>query len=237
MRTVLGGGKVDLKRKMGKNGMSNGKDELRALCPDRDTRDRRTIDEIQRDIVNARPVDLSKIHTQVDRERHGKRNTASGSRSSSPVKGIIKPSKTKPPPIPSSARPIKSPHNLPPSAKPRRARSPSSSSTTSSRSQSSIPNPRKRSKYPPDEPSQYEISKQIQDMFRRPDRPPPGRVVYSDEESDGDMEAGLSDVEAEERRAAVLARREDERAEKEEREHRERKERLRREREKGGKVK
>lgn len=45
------------------------------------------------------------------------------------------------------------------------------------------------------------------------------------------MEAGLSDVEEEERRAIRIARREDEIAEKEERERKEKKERLRRERE------
>lgn len=47
------------------------------------------------------------------------------------------------------------------------------------------------------------------------------------------MEAGLSDVEEEERRAIRIARREDELAEKEERERREKKEKLRKEREKG----
>jgi protein SPT2 len=61
--------------------------------------------------------------------------------------------------------------------------------------------------------------------------------VYSDDEDGDDMEAGLDDVEAEERRAAAIARREDEAAEREERERRERKEKLKREKEKGTKAK
>jgi protein SPT2 len=60
------------------------------------------------------------------------------------------------------------------------------------------------------------------------------RPVYSDEESGSDMEAGLSDVEEEEKRAIRIARREDELAETEERERRARKEKLRLERERGG---
>jgi protein SPT2 len=72
----------------------------------------------------------------------------------------------------------------------------------------------------------------IQELFRRPDRPPPRRV-YSDEDSGSgsDMEAGLSDVEEEEQRALRVARREDELAEREERERKARKEKLRKERE------
>jgi protein SPT2 len=48
------------------------------------------------------------------------------------------------------------------------------------------------------------------------------------------MEAGLSDVEQEERRAIMIARREDELAEREERERKARKEKMRKERERGG---
>ena len=68
-----------------------------------------------------------------------------------------------------------------------------------------------------------DVSREIQAMFARP-----GRRVVDDDEASSDMEAGLSDVEAEERRAGKIARREDERAEKEERERREAKARMKR---------
>ena len=69
-------------------------------------------------------------------------------------------------------------------------------------------------------------------MFRRPGRPPLRPVAHSDDGS-SDMEAGLSDVEEEESRAARIARKEDEAAEREERERRLAKERAKRERMKG----
>jgi protein SPT2 len=108
-------------------------------------------------------------------------------------------------------------------------RPPSPTPSTSSSSSSASDVPRKRPK-PNDEKTR--VSAMIQELFRRPDRPPPRRV-YSDEESGSgsDMEAGLSDVEEEEQRALRVARREDELAEREERERKARKEKLRKERE------
>jgi protein SPT2 len=62
-------------------------------------------------------------------------------------------------------------------------------------------------------------------MFRRPDR---GPVREYDDDSGSDMEAGLSDVEMEEKRALKIARREDEEAEREENARREAKEKMKR---------
>jgi hypothetical protein len=66
-------------------------------------------------------------------------------------------------------------------------------------------------------------------MFRRPGAAPKRYDdVYSDEDSD--MEAGLDDVEMEERRTAAIARREDMLAEQEEKAKRAAKEKAKRER-------
>lgn len=58
---------------------------------------------------------------------------------------------------------------------------------------------------------------------------------HYDDDSGSDMEAGLSDVEAEEKRALRLARKEDEEAERLENERKAAKERMKRERERKGK--
>ncbi|WVN88269.1 uncharacterized protein L203_103471 [Cryptococcus depauperatus CBS 7841] len=119
----------------------------------------------------------------------------------------------------------------------RRRRSISDSMDTDSDSSSSLSHKRQR-KSPPihlsEHTSQSAISAEIQALFRRPGRPGP---KYMDEFSDGssDMEAGLSDVEVEERRAARIARLEDEAAEREEREHRAKKEARKKLMMKGGK--
>lgn len=183
-------------------------EELRKLCPDRDTRDLRSIDE---------------IHSAIKSRNHPPAPApgAAGNRV-----------KAKPPPIPTSARPVSG--GAKSSSKPqptRRNRSPSSSSTSSYESE----RPRKRYRDDDDlhEMSQAAVSAQIQALFRRPGGAP---RRYADEYSDdgsSDMEAGIDDVEQEERRTAAIARREDELAEREEKERRLAKERAKKERMKG----
>jgi protein SPT2 len=198
--------------------------QLRKLCPERETRDRRTIDEIQRDIKTRKGI------LPGDTDRTKSNGQAGDSRSLSPAKILGKP---KAPPIPTSARPAPSSSSrLPPSARlppAHRRRSPSFSSSSSS----SPPPPRKRprsGRSPSIDP--LDVSATIQSLFRRPGAPTQ-RYFDEDEESGGssDMEAGLSDVEKEEERARRIARKEDEEAEREEREHRLVKERMRKERE------
>ena len=233
--------------------------ELIALCKNRDTRDLRTIDEIQKDIKARKAGSLSAAAPQsgaisgsVSPSRHG---------SGAPVK-----TKTKVP-IPSSARPTQSvssagessrsvspakapaPNTKPKIAIPSSARPTVKSSSprkrqreesyeTDSVTSEDEPVTRKRAKQrgagggrkqlDEDEPSRAFISAQIQDLFRRPGRGPPRPVVYSDDESDSDMEAGVTDMEAEERAAARIARLEDEMEERKERERKEAKERMKR---------
>ena len=184
----------------GQNGL-RGDGDLRALCPDRGQRDNRTIDQIQRDIKARKAGAIVSLN--------GDKRT----KSKSPDK---KPSST---PTKPGIRPPSRPSKRPPSPTP----------STSSESTVSYDGGRSRKK-PKRNDEKTKVSAMIQELFRRPDRPPP-RPVYSDEESGSDMEAGLSDVEEEEQRALRVARREDELAEREERERKARKEKLRRERE------
>ncbi|XAO23820.1 hypothetical protein I312_102601 [Cryptococcus bacillisporus CA1280] len=200
--------------------MMNGKEELRKLCPDRDIRDRRSIDEISRDLKAKRL-----LTDESSPQKNTRPLTASMSNLSIP---------------PSKAR-EKRPISNPPSQKTRRysldeSTDSESDSLSSSRAKR---RPKKRSRSPPNhlsEPSAAFISAEIQALFRRPGRPQP---KYADDFSDAssdDMEAGLSDVEVEERRAAKIARLEDEAAEREEREHKLRKEALKKQRLKGGRT-
>ena len=194
---------------------------IRKLCPDRETRDRRTIDEIQKDIIARRT------------------GTVPRAKSTSPSGAVDKPpkAKPKPPPIPSTARPAQSARPDPSDSSRRRARSfsASSASTTSS---SNPPRKKYREKSPEHDMNASRVSAEIQAFFRRPGRAPPRRFADSDSEGSSDMEAGLSDVEAEERRTAAIARREDEMAEREEKERKAAKERAKREREREiGKMK
>lgn len=224
--------------------------DLLKLCPERETRDRRTIDEIHRDIKVRKGI----LPTNLDRERErpsegrgDSARTASASASPAKAPATSRPKPAKPPPIPSTARPsaaTTSASRLPAPARSanghghpqrhgqtHRGRGRSTSPSTSSSSSSTSP-PRKRPR-PGRSPSldPFDVSATIQSMFRRP-----GAAArrYDDVESEGssDMEAGLSDVEAEEERARRIARREDEQAEREEREHRLMKERKKREAEK-----
>ena len=172
---------------------------MRKLCPDRDTRDRRSIDEIQKDI-KARKKGAEP----------------------EPLPARVKP---KPPPIPTTARP-------PPGTTPnRRQRSPSSSSTSSYE----LDRPRKRYRDEAQfsELSQAQVSAEIQALFRRPGMAQRKYVDDFSDDGSSDMEAGLSDVEEEERRTAAIARREDEIAEREERERKLAKERAKREKMRG----
>lgn len=200
--------------------MMNGKEELRKLCPDRDVRDRRSIDEISRDLKAKRL-----LTDESSPQKNSRPLTASMSKLS----------------IPSSKAREKRPISNPPSEKRRRYSLDDStdSESESSSSRQAKRRPKKRSRSPPSqfsEPSAAFISAEIQALFRRPGRSGP---KYADDFSDAssdDMEAGLSDVEIEERRAAKIARLEDEAAEKEEREHKLRKEALKKQKLKGGKA-
>jgi protein SPT2 len=225
--------------------------DLLKLCPERETRDRRTIDEIHRDIKVRKGILPSTVDRERERPLEGRAassRTASASASPAKAPAISRPKPSKPPPIPSTARPsaaTTSASRLPaPSrsanghdqsqhrgqSQTHRGCGRSSSPSTSSSSTSTSP-PRKRPRPGPGRsPSldPFDVSATIQSMFRRP-----GAAArrYDDVESEGssDMEAGLSDVEAEEERARRIARREDEQAEREEREHRLMKERKKRE--------
>ncbi|KAL1405421.1 hypothetical protein Q8F55_009052 [Vanrija albida] len=167
------------KKPMGIAGMKKSVDvsSLRKLCPDRDSRDRRTIDEIQRDLkAKGKP---SAPPTSASRPGAPRRDSASTGRAG-------------------DAR--------------RRPRSPSTSEDDSDDSDRA-PRKRGRGSPPPNgEPSRQAVSAMIQSMFNRGR---PARTYNDDYESD-DMEAGLSDVEAEEHRALRIARYEDDQAEKEE---------------------
>jgi protein SPT2 len=174
--------------------------DMRALCPDRGSRDNRTIDQIQRDIKARKSGSMAGSAIKGDK------------RSRSPDKKIPAPTYTSR--LPNRPNPI--------SSSSRRRLSPTPSTSTSSEDEA----PRKRIK--PDD-DRTKVSAMIQELFKRPGQPQ--KRVYSDSESDTDMEAGLSDVEEEEQRAIRIARREDELAEREERERKARKEKLRRERE------
>ncbi|TXT03836.1 hypothetical protein VHUM_04357 [Vanrija humicola] len=167
---------------------------LRKLCPDRDSRDRRTLDEIQRDLKGARkPPAAAPPASKPGAPR----------RDSAPAAGRAGDTR-------------------------RRPRSPSTSDYDSEDSDRA-PRKRGRGSPPPNgEPSRSAVSAMIQSMFSRGR---PTRTYHDDYESD-DMEAGLSDVEAEERRALRIARYEDDQAEKEEAAHKAAKEaRMRNERE------
>lgn len=221
---------------------------LLKLCPERETRDRRTIDEIHRDIKVRKGILPDTVDRERERPSEARGNSArTASASASPAKAPAI-SRPKPPPIPSTARPsaaTTSASRLPAPSRftnghdhpqrhgqnqTHRGRGRSSSPSTSSSSSSTSP-PRKRprpglGRSPSLDP--FDVSATIQSMFRRP-----GAAArrYDDVESEGssEMEAGLSDVEAEEERARRIARREDEQAEREEREHRLMKERRKRE--------
>ncbi|TYJ55676.1 hypothetical protein B9479_003579 [Cryptococcus floricola] len=171
-------------------------DELRKLCPDRDTRDRRSVDDVARDLKAKR----SKAEM-------------------APVKSTAGPLGARNPGIRSPKR---------------RRRSTSSESTDSD--DSIVSPPLKRRPGSLEEPPRSTISAEIQALFRRPGGAPQRR--YDDDLSDAssDMEAGMDDVEGEERKAARAARLEDQAAEREEREHRARKEALKRQRMKGGRA-
>lgn len=186
---------------------------LRKLCPDRDSRDRRSIDEIQRDI------------------RMRKAAAAGGSGTSTPRggdRGAARPGdrdrdrdrdRGRDPRDADRRDSFRDRDRFRDKERDRRRRSPSSEYDSP---------PRKRRRDSFDEPSRGAVSAMIQEMFGR------GRAPRRyDDDSGSDMEAGLSDVEMEEKRALKIARREDELAEKEENARREAKERARRERERG----
>ncbi|OCF60548.1 hypothetical protein L486_00182 [Kwoniella mangroviensis CBS 10435] len=217
-------------------------DGLRKLCPDRATRDRRTIEEIQRDIKAKKggSGSVSPLPPLPSSAGKGKER--------SPIKHNDNPKSSTSIPkaqISSSIKPTMRPkdHSRPP----KRRQSPSSSDFNSDSSSDPSP-PRKkfdpysrRSRSPPvrlnEHSSHLDIRDEIQKLFRRPGAS--NRPTYRDEYSDSgsDMEAGLSDVEEEERRTARIARREDELAEREEREHRLAKLKRKKEIEKKGKGK
>lgn len=204
--------------------------ELRALCPDRNSRDRRTLDEIQRDIKlrNAKPGSTgSGASTPRDRERDRDRD-----RDRIPA--------SRPAGRPSD-RDVRDPRDrIADRERERRRRQPSSSDSDSDSDDSRRGPPRKRNRGGSSgdsqfgEPSRSAVSAMIQDMFNRgrahAHRPAP----RDDYDSGSDMEAGLSDVEAEEKRALAIARREDLEAEKEENMRKEAKERAKRDRERKG---
>ncbi|BEJ16450.1 hypothetical protein CspHIS471_0510550 [Cutaneotrichosporon sp. HIS471] len=178
---------------------------LRKLCPDRDTRDRRTVDEIQRDIrarkalqagtasaTSSKPLSAGALRDSRDKERDRGRDRRSPPRAAGKVR--------------------------------RR-----SASSSDSDSDASTP-PRKRHalagpNFDGDAPaSRMAVSQLIQGMFSR------GRPQQRyDNDSDGsDMEAGMSDIDSEEKRAAKIARREDAEEERLEAQRREAKERAKR---------
>nr|XP_019046252.1 hypothetical protein I302_04993 [Kwoniella bestiolae CBS 10118]OCF25182.1 hypothetical protein I302_04993 [Kwoniella bestiolae CBS 10118] len=203
-------------------------DGLRKLCPDRATRDRRTIEEIQRDIKakkgghsgSVSPLPPPAPNSMKGKEKSPIRNKPTTASSSLP-------------------KPASRPPKRPPSSS---SDSDSDSSTSSARPRKKFDPYSRRSRSPPirltEHSSHLDIRDEIQKLFRRPGAPVKQR--YADEFSDSgseDMEAGMSDVEEEERRTARIARREDELAEREEREHRLAKMRRKKEAEKKGKGK
>ncbi|WVQ99332.1 hypothetical protein IAU59_006464 [Kwoniella sp. CBS 9459] len=223
---------------------------LRKLCPDRATRDRRSIEEIQRDIkakskkavggsadVSPNPGSARDRDRDRDKKRspergkygHVQLNTNTNGSSASKT-GMKPPSRLddrgRPISVMSSAAIASA--NLPRKRRPSPSSSDSGSGSDSDISSSPRPSKKRynaRDRSPPlrlnERSSQFDVSAEIQAMFRRPGRAPlPSRRYQDDISDDGssDMEAGLSDVEVEERRAARIARREDEEAEREERE-------------------
>ncbi|WWD17337.1 hypothetical protein CI109_101778 [Kwoniella shandongensis] len=230
-----GKGKGSVRDQIQRKGAEEG---LRKLCPDRSTRDRRTIEEIARDIKAKKDGLTSTSVRGVDERRI------------SPVKGGRPVTATNggggAKPIPGSSGMNRAPLSrrddprIPPSSA--RKRRPSTSSTSSTSSSSTSPPPPKKRydsrRSPPlrltEKSSAAAVSAEIQALFRRPGRPPPRTSGY-DDLSDGssDMEAALSDVELEERRAARIARKEDEAAEREERERKARKEALKKQKMRG----
>ncbi|WWC94117.1 hypothetical protein V866_000955 [Kwoniella sp. B9012] len=213
-------------------------DGLRKLCPDRATRDRRTIEEIQRDIKakkggSGSVSPLPPLSSSAGKGKERSPIKVSSTSSASLPKSHI--SNSNKPPAKENSRPPK--------------RRPSSSSSDSDSDSSSVSSPprkkfdpySRRSRSPPvrlnEHSSHLDIRDEIQKLFRRPGAS--NRPTYRDEYSDSgsDMEAGLSDVEEEERRTARIARREDELAEREEREHRLAKLKRKKEAEKKGKGK
>ncbi|WRT66304.1 uncharacterized protein IL334_003258 [Kwoniella shivajii] len=187
---------------------------LRKLCPDRATRDRRTIEEIQRDI-KAKRIPNPSGNGSISPARKDK--PLPHGRARSPIKASKNISPPKSSKISSSAM-----SKLPPPRGNEKKRRPSPSSSSSASSDENSPPRKKRPLDPyrrsPPPTSHLDVSAQIQALFRRPGAAPKRyNDQFSDDESD--MEAGLSDVEEEERRTARIARLEDERAEKEEREH------------------
>ncbi|KAK8864365.1 hypothetical protein IAR55_001612 [Kwoniella newhampshirensis] len=237
---VLGGvggkGKGSTRQQIQRKGAEEG---LRKLCPDRSTRDRRTIEEIARDIKAKKDGIGSSFQIQ-SREDGRMISPAKGSRPLGVTNGAVSMAKSSSLPSTSAKVPLPNrddPRLTPSSARRRRRSSSSSSSSSSTSSKSSLPPAKKRYRSPPvrltEHSSAAAVSAEIQALFRRPGRPPPpphrrGYGYDDDDISDGssDMEAGLSDVELEERRAARIARKEDEQAEREERERKARKEAL-----------
>ncbi|OCF36672.1 hypothetical protein I316_01268 [Kwoniella heveanensis BCC8398] len=250
MAMVQGKGKGSVRDQLRAQFQAEG---MRKLCPDRATRDRRSIEEIQRDIKarskkGAGGDEALSGGPATDRERGPKRSPERGQYGQASANGsATKPGIRPPPrppkrddrgrPIPSSTTAITT-ANAKASFKRRPSPSSSNSASDSDSYSSSSPRPSKkrydpysngrgrgRSRSPPlrlnERSSQFDVSAEIQAMFRRPGRPPLPSRGYADDISDdgsSDMEAGLSDVEVEERRAARIARREDEEAEREERE-------------------
>ncbi|WWC70264.1 uncharacterized protein I206_104214 [Kwoniella pini CBS 10737] len=197
---------------------------MRKLCPDRETRDRRSIEEIQRDIKAKRGL------------------SANGSGYlTPPVKSPLNKGKERLPPVQSKPNGTSQPRSINPPrpTKPPKRKPSSSSSETDSSDDARRRKYGRRSRSPPiklnEHSSHMDIRSTIQDLFRRPGARP---TRYQDEFSDSgseDMEAGLTDVEEEERRAARIARREDELAELEEKRHREEKLKKKREAERRAK--
>lgn len=132
-----------------------GKEDLRALCPDRGSRDQRTIDEIQRDIK-------------------ARKNPSSTSTSRSP-----KPDRNRIAPTPMNGR--TGPGSIRP---PARRRSPSTSSSASSSSTDVPARKRPRPGESGGGSNKPNISSMIQDIFRRPGRPTPLQYDSDSEGSD-----------------------------------------------------
>lgn len=206
----------------GISGMKKGLDVtgLRKLCPDRDTRDNRTVDEVQRDIRLRKGL----VDPAVSRS-----GPASASSSRPPSAGLPRDRDRD---ISRGSDRDRDRKALPARRSPPRHAGPGkarrrSPSISDSDSDASTP-PRKRRvlggpDFNGDAPaSRAAVSAMIQGMFSRDGAP----RRYDDDYSDGsDMEAGLSDIDSEEKRAAKLARREDLEEERKEAERRAAKER------------
>lgn len=186
---------------------------LLKLRPDEGNR-YKSLEAVQRDRSGAGSSSRGPLLHPPSKDRAGPSSAVA--RATSPPK----PARAKPPlpPVASSARAAPAPA---PRSPKRRARPHSSSPSSSADSGSSPPpsRPRTAKRYRSASPAAragIDVSAEIRAMFARPGRAPPRAGWESDEEGSDDMEAGLSDLEEEERRAARIARLEDRKEEMEE---------------------